>query len=402
MIKIFQISSELNSGSVGRIAHQIGEMIILEGWESHIAYGRDSQASSSASYKIGSKLDIYYHALYTRLTDKHGFASKSATQKLIKHIKDINPNIIQLHHVHGYFINIKILFDFLANVNIPVVWIFHDCWSFTGHCIYYEYIGCQKWQLQCQKCPQIKEYPKSYVDNSFNNYITKKQLFNSIKNLTIVPVSNWLGEEVKKSFLKNNRIRVIQNGIDLGKFTKSINLDLIKKYKLHDKFVVLGVASPWVDRKGLYYFLELSKMLDEKYQIILIGLNVAQIKSLPSNVIGLEKIENIKQLAEYYTLADVFVNPTLDEALGMTSIEAQSCGTPVVTFNSGGSPETISVKTGIVVEKGNLSQLYEAILEVRSKGKKYFQEECIKRAEFSFNNKINYRKYIELYKELLN
>lgn len=174
MIKIFQISSELNSGSVGRIAEQIGEAVLNEGWESCIAYGRDIQNSKSAHFRIGTKLDIYYHVAYTRFTDRHGFSSESATTKLIEKIEEFKPDLIQLQHMHGYFINIKILFNYLSQSKIPVVWTFHDCWSFTGHCAYYDFINCQKWQVQCEKCPQKHEYPSSFIDNSYDNYNDKK------------------------------------------------------------------------------------------------------------------------------------------------------------------------------------------------------------------------------------
>lgn len=202
MKRIFQISSEVNSGSVGRIAEQIGEQILANGWESYIAYARDNLPSKSKTIRIGNKLDIISHVLLTRLMDRHGFGSKRATLQLINKIKEIKPDIIQLQHVHGYFINIEILFNFLAEYNVPVVWTFHDCWSFTGHCAHFELVGCQKWQTKCYECPQIHQYPKSWVDNSTENFENKKKLFNSLEKLTIVPVSDWLQKEVKKSFLK--------------------------------------------------------------------------------------------------------------------------------------------------------------------------------------------------------
>lgn len=400
-MRVFQISSELNVGSVGRIAEQIGEMVIAEGGESFIAYARESKPSKSHSYKIGAKFDVLYHVLYTRITDRHGFASKHATRRLIKKIQQINPDLIQLQHIHGYFIHIELLFDYLKASNIPVVWTFHDCWSFTGHCAYYEYSGCQKWKTKCFDCPLVNTYPKSLVDNSEWNYEHKRELFNSIENLTIVPVSNWLGEEVNNSFLSDKRIHVIRNGIDLDVFKPSNCSKLIEKYGLSTKYIILGVASPWSERKGLQYFVELSRSLGTEFQIILIGLNDSQIKKLPSNIIGLKPTENLGELAEYYSLADVFVNPTLEEALGMTNIEAQACGTPVVTFRSGGAPETISESTGIIVEKGNILQLFQAILKIKEKGKDYYRKACIKRAEEFFNKKNCFNNYIKLYKDIL-
>jgi len=400
-VKVFQISSELNVGSVGRIAEQIGEAVLANGWKSYIAYARESVQSSSISYKIGSKKDIFYHVIYTRLTDRHGFASKNATNKLIKKIKEINPDIIHLQHMHGYFINIQILFDFLKDTNLPVVWTFHDCWSFTGHCAYYELIDCNKWKTQCEKCPQLNEYPKSiWMDNSKKNYLEKKKLFTSIDNITIVPVSNWLEGEVKKSFLKNCNVKTIHNGIDVHQFVYKES-DFKKAHSIENKFLLLGVASPWDKRKGLKYFIELSKILSDDCKIVLVGLSKKQIEKLPQNIIGLERTKNVKELAELYSAADVFVNPTLEDTFPTTNLEAQSCGTPVITFKTGGSPEAISSLTGIVVEKDNISDLVNAIYEVRKKGRSFYSGNCRNRVLELFDKKNAFKNYIDLYKKLI-
>lgn len=402
-MKIFQISSEVNTGSVGRIAEQIGEQVLAQGWESYIAYGREGLKSSSKTIKIGNKISIIKHGILTRITDRHGFGSKKETLDLIENIKEINPDIIQLQHLHGYFINIEILCDFLAKSNIPVVWTFHDCWAFTGHCAYYDFVSCDKWLTQCQSCPQKHEYPKSsFIDNSFENFNDKKKLFNSIKDLTIVPVSNWLGEETSKSFLKSHRVSVIHNGIDLEKFTIQDNyLEIKDKYNIRDKFLILGVASPWNNRKGLKFFIELSKKLSSSYQILLVGLNKQQIERLPSNIIGIERTENIKQLAELYSAADVFINPTLEDTFPTTNLESLACGTPIITFNTGGSPEAVDDNTGIIVDKGDVEGLENAIKIIKSKGENFYQKVCRERAENLFDKKNNFEKYIDLYKEIL-
>lgn len=400
---VFQISSELNVGSVGRIAEQIGENILEQGWESYIAYGRESAESKSKNLKIGNSLEIYKHVLLTRLTDKHGFGSQKATLQLIEKIEEINPDIIHLQHVHGYYINIKVLFDYLKSANKPVVWTFHDCWSFTGHCAYYELVDCQKWQTECNHCPQLKEYPKSwFTDRSTQNFRDKKHLFTSVKNMTIVPVSYWLEGEVKKSFLKNFPIQTIQNGIDLNVFSPQ-KKDLKNPHNLsNDDFVILGVAHPWDTRKGLKYFVELSKSLEPNEKIILIGLSSQQIKTLPKGIIGLPRTNSVQQLAEYYSTADVFVNTTLEDTFPTTNLEALACGTPVVTFKSGGSPEAVDPQTGFVVEKGNIQQLVEAIRAVKNKRKETFTSDCRKRAEKLFDKKTSFFKYIEIYRQLLN
>ncbi|WP_205600350.1 glycosyltransferase [Sphingobacterium luzhongxinii] len=402
MIKILQISSEVNSGSVGRVAEQIGEAVIEEGWDSHIAYARDKLPSKSNVIKIGSTFDLLVHGLYTRLTDRHGFASRKATKKLISKIKEIKPDLIQLQHMHGYFINIELLFNFLASANIPVVWTFHDCWSFTGHCAHYEFVNCQKWQDHCEHCPQIDEYPKSFVDNSYDNFERKKRLFNALPNLTIVPVSYWLGHETEKSFLNQNSIEVIQNGIDLDNFQIYDDKQLREKYQLQDKVVLLGVANPWNDRKGLNYFIELNKIISADYQIVLVGLSDNQIKDLPSNIIGINRTSDVKELAEFYSMSNVFVNPTLEDTFPTTNLEALACGTPVVTFRSGGSPESLTEETGRVVEKEDVEGLLQAIQELTEKPSSFYKEKCREKAVNFYNKKENFKKYIELYKKLLN
>ena len=399
---VLQISIEVNSGSVGRIAEQIGEEILETGWKSYITFARNNLPSKSDTIRIGKMKDIYWHVLMTRIFDNHCFESKRSTKELIYKIKKIKPDIIHLHHLHGYYINIEILFEYLAKINIPIVWTFHDCWSFTGHCAYYEYINCQKWQTQCHSCPQTNQYPKSIlIDRSRQNFTDKKKIFTSVKNMFIVPVSYWLAEEIKKSFLRKYPIKVIQNGIDVNAFMPSANTSILEKYGINDKkFIILGVASTWELRKGLDYFLKLSSKLSDNYQIILVGLNKNQINQIPCTIIGIERTEDLQELAVLYTAADVFMNPTLEDTFPTTNLEAQACGTPVITFNSGGAPETISDRTGFVVKKGSIEGIIEAIEEVRKKGKAFYSKSCRLRAESYFNRKNRFQEYIDLYKNI--
>ncbi|WP_449401095.1 glycosyltransferase [Chryseobacterium wanjuense] len=370
--------------------------------ESYIAYGRENLPSKSSVFPIGTKFDVIKHVLLTRLTDKHGFGSKKATIELIDKIKEINPDIIHLQHLHGYYVNIEILFNFLTKSKSKVVWTFHDCWSFTGHCAYYDLAGCEKWKTQCFECPQLKEYPQSfYIDRSKENYNDKKKLFTSLDKMTIVPVSNWLKGEVKKSFLKNYDVRTIHNGIDISQFSYKENT-IKRDYKIEDKFLILGVANPWDKRKGLKYFVEISKRITDDYKILLVGLTVKQIKELPQNIIGLERTKNVDELAALYSAADVFVNPTLEDTFPTTNLESQSCGTPVITFETGGSPEAIDESTGIVVEKGNTEKLIQAIEEIKKHTKSYYSENCRKRVVNNFDKRSAFKNYIELYKELVN
>ncbi len=399
---VFQISSELNIGSVGRIAEQIGEAVLAEGWESIIAYGREGTTSTSSSYKIGDKIDFYLHAFGTRLTDRHGFFSRRATKKLIKEIERINPDVIHMQHLHGYYINIELLFNFLTRFGKPIVWTFHDCWSFTGHCAYYDLVGCFKWQTECDDCPQLGEYPKAlFKDNSRKNFLDKRRLFNSVDNLTIVPVSKWLEGEVRKSFLGSHRIKTIQNGIDVDKFRASGN-NIKTQFNIENKFVILGVANPWDTRKGLRFFIEMASSLTDRFQIVLMGLSKRQIAELPPNIIALQKTNNIDELVDFYSSADVFVNPTLEDTFPTTNLEALACGTPVVTFDSGGSSEAVDAGTGIVVIQKDSTSLIEAISEIEDKGKAYYSNNCRERALNNFKKEDRFQDYVELYYDILN
>lgn len=404
MPTLLQIAVEGNTGSTGTIAEAIGKIAIQNGWESYIAHGRFPRPSESRIIKIGSSFDVVMHGIETRLFDNHCFGSRSSTHKLIQLIKYIKPDIIHLHHLHGYYVNIQILFDYLQSSKIPVVWTFHDCWAFTGHCIYFDFVGCDKWKSECDNCPQKNEYPTSwFLDRSKKNFHLKKKLFNSIENIVIVPVSYWLEDLVKQSFLSSLKVSTIHNGVDLNLFKPlSSKGKIFSKYKLQNKFIILGVASPWVKRKGLHDFIELSKFINEDEIIILIGLNVDQIRDLPTNIIGISRTDNRQELVEFYSDADVFVNPTLEDNFPTTNIESLACGTPVITYNTGGSPEAINNETGIIVEKHSVSGLVKAIAEVKANGKVHYAVKCRERAELHFSKDERFMNYFKLYSELLN
>lgn len=404
MPKLFQISIEVNSGSVGKIAEQIGETVLENGWSSFITYARNNNPSKSEVIKIGNKFDLYCHGIETRIFDSHCFSSKSVTEDLINRIKEIKPDIIHLHHLHGYFINIEILFNYLKESEIPVVWTFHDCWSFTGHCAHFDFVGCEKWKIECHHCEQKTEYPASLLfDRSRQNYIDKKRIFNSVKNLTIVSVSNWLSGKVKDSFLKNYPCEVIQNGIDLNTFYPKKSRTVIDDlYNVKGKFVILGVASTWGERKGLEEFAKLSELIDSKlYVIVLVGLSKNQIQKLPKSIIGIERTENVGQLADLYSAADVFLNPTFEDTFPTTNLESLACGTPVITYKTGGSVESVNEKTGVVIDKGDVGGLINAITSIKNKGKDFYEKNCREDAIKNFDRKIKFNDYLELYKKIL-
>lgn len=397
-MKILQINSVCGYGSTGRIATDIYKVLNKQGHECLIAYGRGTAPDGINSIKIGTNFDDYMHVAKTRLLDKHGFGSVKATKEFIKKVKEYNPDVIHLHNIHGYYINIELLFNYLKEINKPVVWTLHDCWAFTGHCAHFDYIGCDKWKDGCTNCPQKNEYPKSlFIDNSKYNYSRKKELFTGIKNMTIVTPSKWLAGLVKESFLKEYNIKVINNGIDLNVFLPKDKNIFRKKYNLEDKFIILGVSSIWNEKKGLKYFLELSNLIDSNSKIIIVGLNDKQLKNIPQNIIGIKRTNNLEELAEIYSTADVFVNPTLEEVFGLVNLEALACGIPVITFNTGGSVESIDESCGLVVEKCSLKGLSEAINKIQLN--KVLEKSCVNRAhKFDKYDRFNY--YIKLYKKV--
>lgn len=403
MKKLLQINSVINSGSTGRIAEQIGKLAISNSWESHIAFARNDQHSCSHKIHIGNKWDVLYHGFQSRIFDNHGFASKKATTEFIKKIKKIDPSIIHLHNIHGYYLNIEILFSFLSEMNIPVVWTLHDCWAMTGHCAYFDYVQCDKWKIHCQNCPQKRSYPSSFFkDNSYNNFENKKRIFNSIDNLTIISVSEWLKKKIEQSFLNRYPTEIIHNGVDTNIFKPSIKKDIIRqKYNIADKFVILGVANVWDKRKGFEDFIEYSKFLKKDEVIILVGLNKDQLKILPENIIGIERTENINELVDLYSVANVVFNISREETFGMTTVEGFACGVPSVVYNCTASPELISENTGFVVEAGDMGGLAKAVSIIKAKGAESYIFPCRKQAVNQYEQKKQFSKYIDLYEKLL-
>lgn len=400
---LLQINSVVNSGSTGRIAEEIGKLAIVNGWESNIAFGRNVSTSKSKLIKIGCSWDAFIHGALTRLFDIHGLASMRATRRLLNRIEEIKPDIIHLHNIHGYYLNYPILFKYLLSIDIPVIWTFHDCWPITGHCAYFDRVGCIKWQNGCSSCPQKNTYPKSLLfDRSKMNYLDKQDAFNSLNNLTLVPVSDWLSDILKSSFLKKHPINRIYNGVDTSIFKPVGGLNISINGQINNRFTILGVASPWSSRKGLDDFIKLYKKLDQdKYCIILVGLSDNQKKTLPAGIIGLTRTENVQELAQIYSAADVFVNPTYEDNFPTTNIEALACGTPIITYRTGGSPEAVTPDTGFVVEQGSLEGLLEAISIIIKKGKLAYTDACRQRALDNFKKEDRYKEYIDLYNQLL-
>ena len=399
---------ELNTwdiGSTGRIMLQIAKEARkkgfdvktfsnkFKGWKkmtsqidngNHIYYG--SFLSFSIQYFGGSKFGLL------------GFFSVLSTLKLIYKIKKYNADLIHLHNLHDYSINIPLLFKFLKKHHIPVIWTLHDCWSFTGRCPYFDLAKCDRWKNGCHDCPYPKNsFPRADFDVTHMMWKFKRRWFTGLENCTLVTPSQWLADLVKKSYLKNYPVKVINNGIDLSLF-KPTESEFREQHGLVCKKIVLGVAFGWGARKGLDVFIELSHRLPDDYQIILVGTNDIIDKQLPSNIISVHRTQNQKQLAEIYTTADVFANPTREEVFGLVNVEALACGTPVVTFKSGGSPECIDESCGAVVDCDDINAMEMEICRICEE-RPYSLNACIMRAKvFDMNEK--FKEYVKLYEDI--
>lgn len=395
MPKLLQIDSCLNMFSTGRITESIGRLAIKEGWEVYIIHGARYVKKGSCMHSIQavSKLEELVHYAESLLFDKHGLSSRKATKRIIECIKTISPDVIQLHCIHGYFINYQLLFEFINSTTIPVVWTFHDCWAFTGHCAHFVMSNCFKWRDGgCHNCPRKMEYPKSIIDGSKRNYRLKQLLFSNCLNLHIVAVSKWLASFVSESFFSGTDIKVINNGVDINVFIPCSN-------KSSDYFTIIGVASSWDQSKGLFDFYAIRKLLPLEYKIVLVGLTEKQIKELPSGIKGFSKTNSIKQLAELYSQANVMVNPTYADSFPTVNMEALACGTPVITYNTGGSPEIIDAKTGVVVEQGDVQGLVKAIIEMKEHP--LSSKDCRDRAINEYDKDKRFADYINLYESLI-
>lgn len=406
MKKLLQINLSVNCLSTGKIAEDIGKMAMQKGWESFIAgsiIGKNP--SESNVIKIGSSCSIYFPYFEGLLLDNHSFgiASRSVTRKLISEIGRIKPDVIQLHTLHAYYLNLRLLFEYFATIEMPIVWTLHDCWPFTGHCAHFDAVDCERWKTQCQKCPQLKQYPKSLglFDNSRNNFNLKKELFTALGDrLHLVTISQWLSSLVKDSFLKKQSNNLIYNGVNINVYKPNSNVSIRNKYGLGNRKILLGVASAWGERKGLKDYIALSRILPEDVCIVLVGLKNKQIKILPYNIVGIEKTENVNQLTELYSVADIVLNLSEEETFGLTTVEGMACGTPGIVYDKTASPELLTPETGLVVKAHDIQGLKESIGYILNRGKSCYSQNCIERVKSTFNAENQCKKYIDLYNSL--
>ena len=385
-------------GSTGSIMQSIAQTAIAHGHEAYIAFpnGRHKERNRLAGRNIpaipfSSRFSENFHLLADRLTGFNGCFSVFSTAALLRKLDKLQPDLLHLHNLHNCYINLPMLFRYIKKRRLRVVWTLHDCWAFTGHCPHFDGIGCEKWQTGCNNCPQYRLYPQSLVDRSKGMYRRKKKWFSGVENLTLVTPSVWLAELAKRSFLGEYPIRVIPNGIDLSVFHPAGN----KKEQWKDKFVILGVAAVWAEAKGLDIFAELAKRLEDRFQIALVGTDEAVDRKLPDNIVSIHRTADPHELAELYTAADLFVNPTRQDNFPTVNLEALACGTPVLTFRTGGSPEAIDADCGMVVEKDDIDALERAIRSIAEE-KPFAPAACIHRAQESAADH-QFEKYVKLY-----
>lgn len=397
-MKVLHINAVSGIRSTGRICSEIIDYLNYNGHKGYIAY---SDGIKSKGYKIGSKFDRKCHALLSRISGMQGCFSVPQTYGLIKFIKYLKPDIIHLHNLHGNYINIKILLKYIAKNDIATVITLHDCWFFTGKCFHYTVDKCYKWKKECNHCPRVhKDNPSWFFDKSKKMYQKKKYLLGQIKNLAVVGVSDWITGEAKQSFLKDaNIIRRIYNWVDFSVFKPVNTEDLRLSMNLEKKFVILGVASFWTADKGYFQFLKLSKRLPKNMVIILIG-NIKDNIEAYKNIIHIRETHDVATMVKFYSMADLLLNLSMEEACGRVTIEALACGTPVIAMNSTSNPEQIGEKCGYVVEKNDMKDLYRKINQVSSNTKNYYSRHCINYANKTFNKTNCLKEYIELYHKL--
>ncbi len=405
-MRILQINTRYyNGGSTGRIVYDLKQVMEAHGIESYTAFGfgyEPKEEEKDTVYRIESDRELFISKLWTKTTGHHGFNNKRETQRLLRWIDGVKPDIIHMHNIHNHYVNVRMLLEYIAERNIPCVLTMHDCWTFTGHCAYFDYFGCDKWKTGCSHCPSLRDYPKTFapIDPTSWNYSHKKALFAPL-NITFVSPSQWLCDLQQQSFLKNKPCLVINNGVDTSVF-HPVESNVRDWYGIGKRKMILAVAAGLAPRKGKDILLNLPELLNEDEVLVLVGLGKGQEKLLPktSKVIGIQQTKTADELVDLYSAADVFINPTLEDNFPTTNLEALACGTPVVTFKTGGSWECVDDATGMVVEQGDMTGQLAAIRKICGKGKDYYKTACVMKAQEKYNKKIQYYKYIELYEKI--
>lgn len=393
-MKVLIINSFFSVGGPPHVVKGICDALEENGDEYILAASREQALSGMNIYRIGDKAHVYRAAIQSRLLDNEGFSSRNATRELVAFIDEYQPDIIHLHNLHGYYINIEILFEYLKRKRTPTVWTLHDCWPLTGHCCHFSYVNCNKWMEKgCYQCPQKNEYPKSILlDNSKTNYIKKKKAFQGVESLIIVTVSKWLESIVKKSILKEYPVKVIYNGINNHVFYR--RKERSRQVINCDKEIILGVAQNWGKKKGLYDFVELSKIISDNYIIVLVGVRDSEMPEKRDNIIAINRTDNPNELAEWYSSSSVFVNLSYEETFGLVTAEALACGTPVIVYDATATGEIVENGiNGYTVTAGNIIEVWDKIQSIH----RIKKDNC--RCNYTESNMQ--MQYLELYRSIV-
>ena len=395
--KVLQINSVYGSGSTGNIVKNLMLTMRDEGIEPLAAYGIGKEVKDSNILKFSDNLSVNTDILLSRITGRAGCFNRKGTAVLINLIKEKQPDIIHLHNIHGFYINVPMLLKFLKQYGRPVVWTMHDCWTFTGHCAHFETIDCDKWHTHCENCKGLWKYPTSYKDRSKKNFDEKKELFSGLQKLTIVAPSQWLAECVKSSYLKDYQVRVINNGIDLNVF-RPIKTNLRSELGINDGAMILGMANKWLNPRNKDTVMNIAEALEGKGKAVIIG---SEEQNMHKNIICVPTVTNASKMAEYYSVADMFINLTLEDTFPTVNIEALACVIPIITYKTGGSPEILNGDTGYCVDKFDFNDIIEKIDVILRNGRSFYEEKCIARANNRYDYKKKFLEYIELYKEIM-
>ncbi len=404
-MKVIQINGTGYYGSTAKIVRLISNILDEKGVENKIICSgyKEKSLSDEKTICISGRVRIKFHQYLGFILGSAGFHSNLVTRRLIAYLKKEKPDIVHLHHLEGFFVNVKMLLKFLRKEKIKTICTLHDCWMFTGHCTHFTVAKCDRWKTQCEKCSQLKKYPYSlFLDRSKRLFRIKKKLLEKWEDFNVVNVSRWMDGVVAESFLRNRKRQVVYNGIDTEKFCVDTNAgeNLRRELNLEDKFLILGVASTWGEQKGLDKFIQLSKIIPNDWRIILVGLSESQKEQMPENIIGIERVRSQEKLKDFYNLADVFLSLSLEETMGLVTVEAMACGTPAVVFNSTASPELINENVGKILYQQDIEYIKDVLMEVYQKGKEFYSSECRKHAEQNFSEKRMQEDYYNCYRRV--
>lgn len=388
-MRVLFVNGVVDYGSTGKIVRDLADGLKDQGHDVSMVFGRHQAHELQNTVDVSSKLGFYHHYFGSRILGKHGQYSKRATKQTIQEIERFKPDVIHLHNLHGYYLHVPNLLKYLAKAGIPVIWTLHDCWMISGSAAYFDYYGCDVWDQGCQKCHNTKEYPiNQFGLHQIQNLKWKQELVSQLSQLEVITVSNWLNELISSTFFQKHQIHTIYNGINENVFTPSPKSQ-------STQIKLLGVANEWEKRKGLDDFIALNEKLDDRYEITLIGLSEAQVAALPSDMVGITRTKDQKELAQYYSDADIYLNLSVEETMGLTTIESLACGTPVITYNKTAVPELVDESVGLVVEAHDLNALQEAITKVYESDT--YKTETLVDYAHRFTNDIMISNYLKIY-----